>query len=288
MKKIFTLFVVMLASMMSFAAEPVAVVVTEAEFAFGEYGVVTINGTSTASQVVALEFYGWNGAGEYEAGGVMGKINNVEVTNYEIVAGVAPAGTVWDATVVQEGEVVTVTTTLQDAAGNLYALNVTGNEPKEEEKVYEPINILAYQMTVKANKWNENLELKAKDSEKNMIDIRLNTTNTEAYGDYGYTTGSSECGIVSARYKDITLTLNEEQNVAKYYKEGNNVCFEGVFNAMDSKQIYIIKMTSADEITSELENLIIQDNATKMIENGQLIIIKNGVKYNAIGGIVKE
>jgi hypothetical protein len=47
-------------------------------------------------------------------------------------------------------------------------------------------------------------------------------------------------------------------------------------------------MTSAEEITSELENLVIQDNATKMIENGQLIIIKNGVKYNVIGGIVKE
>lgn len=287
MKKIFTLFAVMLASMVSFAAEPLAVVVTDAEFAFGEYGIVTINGTSTAGQVVALEFYGWDGAGEYEAGGVMGTINDVEVTNYEIVAGVAPEGTVWAATVEQEGVVVTVTATMQDAAGNLYALSVTGNEPQEEEQVYEPITILACQMTVKANQWNENLELKAKDSEKNMIDIRLNTTNTEAYGDYGYTTGGGECGVVSARYKDLTLTLNEEQNVAKYYKEGNNVCFEGVFNVMGGEQIYIIKMTSAEEILSALDNLVVQGETTKMIEDGQLMIVHDGLKYNINGVVIQ-
>ena len=268
MKKIFTLFTIMLASIMSFAAEPVAVVVTDAEFAFGEYGVVTINGTSTASQVVALEFYGWNGAGEYEAGSVMGTINDVEVTNYEIVAGVAPAGTVWTANVAQEGEVVTVTTTLQDAAGNLYALNVKGNAPKEEEKVYEPINILAYQMTVKANKYDPVIELKAKDDEKNLADIRLNTTSTSAFGDYGYAEGSSTCGIWSAVYNGVPLTLDKTTNTARFYKEGKKVCFEGVFHATDNeKQIYNIRMTTSEELD------LIATNLEKAEDDGTLLFI---------------
>ena len=268
MKKIFTLFVVMLASIMSFAAEPVAVVVADAQLALGEYGVVTINGTSTAGQVVVLEFYGWKGAGEYEAGGIMGKINDVDVANYEIVTGVAPEGTIWTATVVLDGTVVAITTTLQDAAGNLYALSVTGEEPKEEEKVYEPINILAYSMTVKANAWDPVIELKAKDDDKNLTDIRLSATSTTAYGDYGYTEGSDACGIWSAMYNGVLLTLDKTTNTARFYKEGKKVCFEGVFHATDNeKQIYNIRMTTSEELD------LIATNLEKVEDDGTLLFI---------------
>jgi len=34
-------------------------------------------------------------------------------------------------------------------------------------------------------------------------------------------------------------------------------------------------------------NTEVTEKAVKMIENGQLIIIKNGVKFNALGTVVK-
>ena len=36
-----------------------------------------------------------------------------------------------------------------------------------------------------------------------------------------------------------------------------------------------------------VENILTDDNLVKVFENGQLIIIKNGVKYNAQGAILK-
>ena len=278
MKKIFTLFTIMLASMMSFAAEPVAVTVAEATLGIGDFGSLTINGTSAAGHVVALELAGWSdtGAGQYEHGNMWGTINETAVLNDSVVAGAAtPTDPMWVVTVAQEGTVVTVTTTLLDAAGNLYALSATGEEPKEEEKVYEPINILAYQMTVKANKYDPVIELKAKDDEKNLADIRLNTTSTSAFGDYGYAEGSSTCGIWSAVYNGVPLTLDKTANTARFYKEGKKICFEGVFYATDNeKQIYNIRMTTSET------HMLTGTNLQKAEEDGTLLFLGSADEWS--------
>ena len=50
---------------------------------------------------------------------------------------------------------------------------------------------------------------------------------------------------------------------------------------------YNIQLTTAGSITTALDNISTQTPATKMIKNGQLIILKNGVEYNALGAIMK-
>ena len=46
-----------------------------------------------------------------------------------------------------------------------------------------------------------------------------------------------------------------------------------------------VKLLIATE-GSALENTRVTEKAIKVIENGQLIIIKNGVRYNALGAVL--
>ena len=46
-------------------------------------------------------------------------------------------------------------------------------------------------------------------------------------------------------------------------------------------------MYDAIGINTAVENVAVKHNASKVLENGQLFIMKNGVKYNAIGSVVE-
>jgi hypothetical protein len=39
--------------------------------------------------------------------------------------------------------------------------------------------------------------------------------------------------------------------------------------------------------STDVENITVENTATKVIENGQLIIIRNGVKFDATGKMMK-
>jgi hypothetical protein len=54
----------------------------------------------------------------------------------------------------------------------------------------------------------------------------------------------------------------------------------------EEKNIYTFKLSSA-ELPSSIQNNVITMTVEKAIENGQLIILKNGVKYNVAGAIVQ-
>lgn len=51
-------------------------------------------------------------------------------------------------------------------------------------------------------------------------------------------------------------------------------------------RIFKVQFTT-EAITTAIDNTVVAEKVVKMIENGQLFIIKNGVKYNAQGAIVK-
>jgi hypothetical protein len=55
----------------------------------------------------------------------------------------------------------------------------------------------------------------------------------------------------------------------------------------DDHVLYIITLTTGKELTTGLENLDTTIAPVKAIVNGQLVIIKNGVQYNAQGAVVK-
>ena len=55
----------------------------------------------------------------------------------------------------------------------------------------------------------------------------------------------------------------------------------------DDHVLYVITLTTGKELTTGLENLDTTIAPAKAIVNGQLVIIKNGVQYNAQGAVVK-
>jgi len=50
-------------------------------------------------------------------------------------------------------------------------------------------------------------------------------------------------------------------------------------------QAYFIN--AEESTTTAIDNTVVSEKAIKMFENGQLIIIKNGVKYNALGSVIE-
>lgn len=81
----------------------------------------------------------------------------------------------------------------------------------------------------------------------------------------------------------IDLTLVE--GTVATYTDGELDTFEGQFLGSDWK-LYNLKMIEAGT-ESAVENITTTVAPVKVIENGQLIIIKNGVKYNVAGAVVK-
>ena len=72
--------------------------------------------------------------------------------------------------------------------------------------------------------------------------------------------------------------------VGTWIGNASSVVFTASSNQVRATQIVVIL---ADGTTTGLDNITIDTNITKTIVNGQLIIIKNGVKYNAQGAVVK-
>lgn len=82
-----------------------------------------------------------------------------------------------------------------------------------------------------------------------------------------------------------TIDLTLVEGTVATYTDGELDTFEGQFLGSDWK-LYNLKMTEAGT-ESAVENITTTIVPVKVIENGQLIIIKNGVKYNVAGAVVK-
>ena len=92
---------------------------------------------------------------------------------------------------------------------------------------------------------------------------------------------------------DTVWEINKEYTLA--FKGGD-------FNAIDNKYKYEdctirlvvdyenveVKITIMSEtLPSAVEDVVLPNTTTKVIENGQMYIIRDGVRYNALGGVVK-
>lgn len=74
-------------------------------------------------------------------------------------------------------------------------------------------------------------------------------------------------------------------NVVTVTKEGKIVTLEGEYNGVSGAK-YLVVITGTMDDTA-VDNVITTTTAVKVIKNGQLIINKNGVEYNAQGATVK-
>ena len=79
-----------------------------------------------------------------------------------------------------------------------------------------------------------------------------------------------------------------------YFMVGGNVVVENVdghlkvtIDALNSYDVPAHIVYEADPVETGFENIKVSTNASKMIKNNQLFIIKDGVKYNIMGSVVK-
>ena len=96
------------------------------------------------------------------------------------------------------------------------------------------------------------------------------------------TISDSKLQNVTVTFKDGTIVLRDQFGVVTdgTIKAGS-YDIEGFVSVYYSTvQFYITKITST---ATAIESTVLETPALKTIENGQLVILRDGVKYNAMG-----
>lgn len=86
-----------------------------------------------------------------------------------------------------------------------------------------------------------------------------------------------------------TITLKDESSleieVHQFVFNLNGKKFFKIEN-VDNNTIYLHSIVIDDSATA-IENAVIAPKAVKLIENGQLVIIRDGVRYNSVGQVIE-
>ena len=125
------------------------------------------------------------------------------------------------------------------------------------------------------------------------------TATTEKYIIHGYVTEIKEA--FNAQYGNITFWMADTKNggqVLQAYRAKPVSEVEKNLQVGDYVEVIgtLILYYSTPEVnagcsvekisepgTSAVDNVVVNEQATKFIENGQLVIMKNGIRYNALG-----
>ena len=136
--------------------------------------------------------------------------------------------------------------------------------------------------------WNCNVEQrfeKIDDNTYELLAFEFGNRFKVVYGTWAVEFGAPTPETVWEINKEYTLAL-----------KGSD------FNAIDNKHIFEdctirlvvdyenveVKITIMSEtLPSAVEDVVLPNTTTKVIENGQMYIIRDGVRYNALGGVVK-
>lgn len=168
--------------------------------------------------------------------------------------------------VVEEGEdgVKVLTATATDEAGNTYHITITATK-----LVYPTVNIYGATATLDEE---GTLTLSAEYKGKTVIS---EIWEYEGAGEYEWV------GLVPTDY-----SFEWGANVVTVTEENGQYTITGVFLDYTDETKYNVTITTKATPTA-LDNLNTTVAPVKMIENGQLIIVKDGVQYNAQGAVVK-
>ena len=78
-----------------------------------------------------------------------------------------------------------------------------------------------------------------------------------------------------------------EDAIVSVAKNGNQITLTGEITAYNSNVYNVTISGTLPSNPTALDKVEVSASAVKVIENGQLIVIKNGVKYNALGQVIK-
>ena len=184
----------------------------------------------------------------------------------------------------QEGTSLYGAVLLQDESGNTYRIEFTAEveQPEVEIVVKEEVNVALYNLIVDAQ---GNMAMVTAEGE--TLSFWLTLLETENY--YGTYTNDAFSNIwydgdqLYAAYGD-THVYAEVDGKAKFV-----VSFISTPDAEGNVTKYNFTLYAGEKPLdpTALDNLNTTVAPVKMIENGQLIIVKDGVQYNAQGAILK-
>lgn len=100
---------------------------------------------------------------------------------------------------------------------------------------------------------------------------------------------AEDAAFAEGKQSNITIngvTVRNQFKNGYSFTAGKKYNIYGVVTIYSSKpQVYFITAEVASG--TAIDNTVVSEKAIKMFENGQLIIIKNGVKYNALGSVIE-
>ena len=100
---------------------------------------------------------------------------------------------------------------------------------------------------------------------------------------------AEDAAFAEGTQSNITIngvTVRNQFKNGYSFTAGKKYNVYGVVTIYSSKpQVYFI--TAEEASSTAIDNTVVSEKAIKMFENGQLIIIKNGVKYNALGSVIE-
>ena len=108
--------------------------------------------------------------------------------------------------------------------------------------------------------------------------------------------GVSESGSVAPSFYSTLVEEDGELYLDKLYflvsgqavVEKINGKLKMTIDAVNSYDVPVhIVYDGTDDVETGVENTVVEDGASKMVENNQLFIMKEGVKYNVLGSVVK-
>lgn len=106
-------------------------------------------------------------------------------------------------------------------------------------------------------------------------------TNTECFFCFTSTNSSSWDDVNASRFGSASQIMAEAAGVALTYPgEMTATIAPGTYTITVDWDSMIV---SAESVATALESTKVAQKAQKLIENGQVIFIKNGVRYNALG-----
>lgn len=120
-----------------------------------------------------------------------------------------------------------------------------------------------------------------------MNRIEASSTNPQAKLFIGYMGQLiATVDVANFSYNSVLVLAGEEisflRGKIQVKKDGDNkVATAGLLGS--DRVWYNIQLTTAPATSTAMDNVAVQTKAKKIIENGQLWIVKDGVKYNALG-----
>ena len=287
---------------------PIEISVTDATMAFSEEewnaGALIISGT-WQNEPVEASLQGWNYYGYNDYTGIQFNVGedgelmwtNIDASIKKQEDGSALLTSAFSYYSVSEGTIenyvlsIVIAEPIEPA---LEVIEVSANDMKFENEIFE-----------EGTEWEWMQTTLTATCELGTISIALDlslagTTPENPYGEYGWgIIDNPNMGPMHVSTVDVKITpeAGEDEYVPEIYlslKEGTVATytagedvdtFIGEF-VSETYELYTFHLTGAKQ-TSAVDNITTTVAPVKVIENGQLIIIKNGVKYNVAGAVVK-